>query len=192
MIVIWQHISEVKDNLWLRSITANPGLFLGPLLDQHVHSQQRKEMRTKNATIEITGLRVTACVAQNKRHPVLYRQEGERWKHQNTKAEKAELPCMYVYEWKCCFITTCWLLTLWQHRRGAAPAPPYIHVYVFYIVYSLTKICWWYAESSICKAAVTRSVYAAVPRNYNILKKMKYSTGIDELSVIFSTICDAS
>lgn len=42
--------------------------------------------------------------------------------------------CVFVYEWKCCIITTCWPQTLWQPWQGTARAPPSAHVCVFYKV----------------------------------------------------------
>lgn len=135
-------------------------LVFRPPFDQHVYFQQLRD------EIKITWLRVTACVSQNKKQPILYRQEGERRKHQNTKAKKAQLPCMCVYEWESCL--HCNLLTidsLVAWARGSSVPSLCPCIWFLHIVNLNQKIYWWYAESSKCKAEVIHSVYAAVPRN---------------------------
>lgn len=148
-------------------------------------------MRTKKHNHKSwRGLRVTVCVAQNKKHsvPDRKRERGESTRILQPKSRTTLYVC--VCAWMKTLLHYNLLTTdslaaqaAWGRHGGSSSPSMCACVFLQSSVYLDQKICWWSAEGSNSDAGVnpqTHSLYAAVPRNYNKLKnKYKYSIGIE-------------
>lgn len=80
--------------------------------------------------------------------------------------------CVFVYEWKCCIITTCWPQTLWQPGQGTAraPSPRMAHVCVFYKIERILSKQ--YADDMLRAVILTQVSVCLLVRSMQLYQKI--------------------